>query len=386
MSRKCQRRTRLDTALWRRVLAAGCLSWAVTFLPSGNATGDGEEWARAVVTRAWEFPRDHGAHPEYRTEWWYFTGGLLDASGNRYGYQLTFFRQGIRKELPARSTPWSVRDVFMAHFALTDISSGRFLWKERASRTGPGLAGADTAKMEVWVLNWRARMEGEQIFLDAVDEEKGLSLRLVPTKPVVLHGDGGLSRKGAGEGQASHYVSLTALETSGLIRSGRDSKPVEVRGKSWFDHEFGSNQLGPDQRGWDWFGLHLSDGRDLMIYHLRRVDGSLEPASSGTLVERDGTCRHLPLGQFSVDVLGHWRSPKSGGLYPNGWRIRVPSQALDVHLSPLLPDQELLTESTTRIVYWEGAVEGKGRSRGTPVSCEGYAELTGYAGSLAGAF
>ncbi len=386
MSRKRQRCTRPDTALWRWVLAAVPLSLAVAFLPLGNATGNGEEWARAVVTRAWEFPRDHSAHPEYRTEWWYFTGGLLDASGNRYGYQLTFFRQGVRKEVPMQANPWYVRDVYMAHFALTDISSGRFLWKERASRTGPGLAGADTAKMDVWVLGWRAKMEGNQITLHAVDGEKELSLRLVPTKPVVLHGEGGLSRKGAREGQASHYVSLTSLETRGLIKIAPDSRPVEVQGTSWFDHEFGSNQLGPDQRGWDWFGLHLSDGRDLMIYHLRGEDGSVDPASSGTLVERDGTSRHLPLDQFSVDVLGHWRSPKSAALYPSGWRILIPSQALDVHISPLLPDQELLTESTTRIVYWEGAVAGRGRSKGQPVSCEGYAELTGYAGSLAGAF
>jgi len=351
----------------------------------GNETG-ASEWLRAVEPRSWSFPRDHGAHPEYRTEWWYFTGCLLDAYGNRYGYQLTFFRQGIRKELPVQSTPWSVRDVFLAHFALTDLSSKTFRWTERASRTGPGLAGADSAGMDVWVLNWRARMEGEQILLEAVDEEKGLSLRLRPTKPVVLHGEGGLSRKGEREGQASYYASLTALDTTGLIRSGRDSRPVEVRGKSWFDHEFGSNQLGPDQRGWDWFGLHLSDGRDLMIYHLRREDGSLDPASSGTLVEPEGIWRHLALQDFSVEVTGHWRSPKSGGLYPSRWRIRVPSLELEVELAPLMPDQELLAESSTGVIYWEGAVEGKGRSRGRQVTCEGYVELTGYAGSLAGTF
>ncbi len=358
----------------------------MAFVLLGVVTGNSEEWTEAIAPRAWEFPRDHGAHPEYRTEWWYFTGGLHDASGKRYGYQLTFFRQGIRKELPGQATPWSVRDVYMAHFALTDLPSGRFLWTERASRAGPGLAGADPANMEVWVLNWRARMEGGEITLDAVDGQKELSLRLRPTKPEVIHGEGGLSRKGMAQGQASYYVSLTSLETTGLIKTGADSQPVEVRGKSWFDHEFGSNQLGPDQRGWDWFGLHLSDGRDLMIYQLRREDGSVDPASSGTLVERDGSPRHLSLEEFSVDVLGHWRSPKSGALYPSDWRIRVPSRGLDVRISALLPDQELLTESSTGIVYWEGAVGGRGRSGGEAVSCQGYAELTGYAGSLGGAF
>lgn len=386
MRGKGHRCTRSDTGSMGRLLTVGCLSWAMVLMPLGVATGNAEEWAQATVPRVWEFPRDHGAHPEYRTEWWYFTGGLLDASGNRYGYQLTFFRQGVRKGLPVQPNPWSVRDVYMAHFALTDVTSGRFLWTERASRTGPGLAGADNSRMEVWVLNWRVKMEGDQITLDAVDGQKELSLRLMPTKPVVLHGEGGLSRKGAREGQASYYVSLTALETTGLIKTGPDSQAVKVRGTSWFDHEFGSNQLGPDQRGWDWFGLHLSDGRDLMIYHLRREDGSVDAASSGTLVERDGTSLHLPLDRFAIDVLGYWRSPKSPALYPSGWRIRVPSSDLDVHIAPLLPDQELLTESTTGIVYWEGVVGGRGSSKGQPVSCQGYAELTGYAGSMGAAF
>lgn len=370
----------------RRSFRRRSLSLALAFMLLGVVSVKGDEWAQAIGLRHWEFPRDHGAHPEYRTEWWYFTGVLLDASGNRYGYQLTFFRHGIRKELPAQANLMSVRDIYTAHFAITDLSSGRFVWTERASRTGPGLAGSDTAKMDVWLMNWRARMDGEQIALSAETDEQWLSLTLRATKPVVLHGEGGLSRKGAREGQASYYVSLTALETRGLIKTSRDSQTLEVQGTSWFDHEFGSNQLGLDQRGWDWFGLHLSDGRELMIYHLRRGDGSKDPASSGTLVERDGTSRHLPLDEFSVDVIGHWRSPKSGGLYPSGWRIRVPSREIEVEIAPILQDQELLTESTTGIIYWEGAVIGKGRSKGELVSCEGYGELTGYAGSVGGVF
>ncbi len=201
----------------------------------------------------------------------------------------------------------------------------------------------------------------------------------------MIHGGRGVSRKGPNPGQASYYVSLTDLETRGSIKlpSGQSH---EVHGQSWFDQEFGSNQLAPDQMGWDWFGLHLDDGSDLMIYLLRLRGGSMEPASSGTLVLPDGTPRHLTLSDFSVSVLDRWKSARSGGDYPSRWRIQIPSAKIQLDIFPQIPNQELQTGGSTGVTYWEGAVSGKGTSAGRTVFCQGYVELTGYAGSLGGIF
>jgi predicted secreted hydrolase len=353
------------------------LAWA------SGARGD-EGWLQADAPWAWSFPRDHGAHPDFRTEWWYFTGNLRDARGARYGYQLTFFRQGVNREPPHPENPWSLRDAYLAHFALTEAEGPRFRHAERLTRAGPGLAGAAEGRMEVWNLDWSAALEGETIRLRARTREMGLELELVPRKPVVLHGQGGLSRKGPAPGQASYYASFTDLATAGRLVLEPGAEPVAVTGTSWFDQEFGSNQLSEDQAGWDWFSLHLSDGRDLMVYLLRRNDGSLETASSGTLVEPGGAARHLPLGDIEVEVLGRWQSPRSGASYPSRWRLRVPG--VEVVVAPLVPDQELDTRESTGVVYWEGAVAGEGTSEGCPVTCEGYVELTGYAGELGGLF
>jgi predicted secreted hydrolase len=338
------------------------------------------------MPRTWEFPRDHGAHPEYRTEWWYFTGNLEDQKGNLYGYQLTFFRHGARQKAARPSNPWSVRDIYLAHFALTDVSNENFWHGEKVSRTGPGLAGAGTETLQTWLLDWSAQSQDGAIRLKAREKGREIDLLMRPQKPVVLHGKDGLSLKGPGEGQASYYYSLTDLKTLGRLRTYSDSKAVEVKGVSWFDHEFGSNQLAPNQEGWDWFSLHLTDGRELMVYILRLKDGTTEPASSGTLVEPDGKARHLSLEDISVEVVDHWQSPRSGGIYPSRWRLIVKDGSLDLTLSPSLADQELITGSSTGVTYWEGAVSGKGTSAGRKVQCKGYVELTGYAGALGSIF
>jgi predicted secreted hydrolase len=353
-------------------------------LPPAGAAETG--WVRVIGPRIWNFPRDHGAHPEYRTEWWYFTGNLMDDAGSRYGYQLTFFRQGIRSKVPDQAGSWDIRDLYLAHFAITGGAKSKFRSSERVSRAGPGLAGARIDGMDVWLLNWSARMEGSEISLEAKSPAMELTLKLTPRKPPVLHGQNGFSKKGPGEGQASYYVSFTDLGTHGFLKIQPKSSRIAVRGKSWFDHEFASNQLSPNQQGWDWFSLHLSDGRALMIYFLRLKDGSFEPASSGTLVLPDGKARHLKLADISVSSLNRWKSPRSGGEYPSRWRIQVPSAGVDLVFGPLVADQELNTEGSTGVTYWEGAVTGKGNSAGQAVSCEGYVELTGYAGSLGGIF
>ncbi|MCX8117593.1 MAG: carotenoid 1,2-hydratase [Desulfobacterota bacterium] len=369
---------RLHKSLWKLLpplLLMGFLSLA-----------SARDWRQAIGPWDWSFPRDHGSHPEFRTEWWYFTGHLRDASNNRFGYQLTFFRQGALPKAKDPDHPWSIRDIYLAHFALTDVSSNRFWYAERVSREGPGLAGAARDRMDVWLLNWLAKMEGNRIHLSARHQEMGLSLRLVPRKPLVFHGRNGLSQKGPKEGQASYYFSYTNLATEGLIKTPLSNSSIPVKGTSWFDHEFGSNQLAPDQVGWDWFSLHLSDGRELMVYFLRRKDGTIEASSSGTLVKASGEAIHLQLNDINLQVLDYWKSPQSGGRYPSRWRLKIASEKIEVELTPLVSGQELLTQGSTGIVYWEGAVAGRGTAGGRAITCEGYVELTGYAGSLGGIF
>jgi len=344
-----------------------------------------EPWRPAEGNWKWSFPADHGSHPEFQTEWWYFTGNLVSPSGRAFGYQLTFFRAALEKTPLYPENPWSVRDLYLAHFALTDVSGGGFFWKERVSRTGPGLAGAAGEGLDVHLLDWKAVQMGGTINLAARSDEMGLNLSLTPRKPPVLHGREGLSLKGPNPGQASFYYSLTDLAAEGVIDlPGENATPVS--GRSWFDHEFGSNQLAPDQAGWDWFGLHLSDGRELMIYLMRKKDGKVEDVSSGTLVHPDGSFTHLSLDDFIVTARDFWKSPASEGRYPSGWEVLVPGQEIRIRVTPLVKDQEMITEAAARITYWEGAVAIEGRSGGRDVTGGGYVELTGYAGSIGGKF
>jgi predicted secreted hydrolase len=343
-------------------------------------------WKQAVEPWKWHFPRDHGAHPEFRTEWWYFTGNLMDTAGKQYGYQLTFFRQGVALQPKDPQNSWSIRDLYLAHFTLTDVSLSRFWCDERTSRTGPGLAGAAKDGMDVRLLNWSATMKGNTILVEARRQDMELSLKLTPRKPLVLQGEDGLSRKGPNKGQASYYYSYTELQTNGTIKTPGSQTALRVEGTSWFDHEFGSNQLAQDQVGWDWFSLHLSSGQDVMIYLLRRKDGSPDPASSGTLVDRSGKATHLALSEISVEPLSHWKSTQSGATYPSQWRIAIRSANINLVVGPLVANQELVTEGSTGVTYWEGAVAGTGTSGGGQVTCKGYIEMTGYAGSLGGVF
>jgi len=376
------------TSVPRSRLGGRAVRWllAVMALLVSVSNVGATDWKQAVGPWQWSFLRDHGAHPEFRTEWWYFTGNLKDKDGKQYGYQLTFFRQGLVLKASQPSNPWSIRDVYLAHFALVDGSSGKFWYHDQASRSGPGLAGAKIGAMDVWTLNWSAKMVGDTIFLKASHGEMSLDLELAPRKPKIFHGEKGLSTKGPNPGQASYYYSFTDLASKGTIRTSLSQRPIAVTGTSWFDQEFGSNVLSPDQVGWDWFGIHLSDGRDLMLFQLRKKDGTIESSSSGTIVEKDGTSRYLRQSDISLKVLAQWKSPKSGGTYPAKWQIIIPSAQIDITLAPIVANQELVTETSTGVTYWEGAVSGSGTSRGNQITIEGYAELTGYAGSLGGVF
>ena len=346
------------------------------------ATGWTQTWRQARPGYRLHFPRDHASHPEYRIEWWYYTGNLADSNSRRFGFQLTFFRVGVRPR-PENPSRWAVRDLFMAHLALSDLETGRFHFDERLNRAGPGWAGASAETYRVWNGTWEARLGRDgRHRLRAGDETIGIALELEPGRGPLLHGQAGLSQKGAREGNASHYYSLTRMPTRGRIRI--DSREFEVAGLSWMDHEFGTSFLEPEQIGWDWFALQLDSGQDLMLFQVRRSDGRLDPHSSGTLLEASGRPRALGRSDFSLEPLRTWRSPHSGGRYPVQWRLSLPGQRLSLTVTAAQPDQELRTPRSTGVTYWEGAVVVTG-TRGTdPVAGRGYLEMTGYAGQSMG--
>lgn len=319
-------------------------------------------WGVALPGYHYEFPRDHYSHPDYQTEWWYYTGNVHTAEGRKFGFELTFFRQGVERDAKPAEV-WDVRDVWMAHLALSDIDGGRFFHTERLNRAGAGIADADEAQGAVWNGNWRAQVgDGTTQQLQAVAENFSFELNLKSAKAPVINGLNGVSQKAEGAGRASHYISLTRLVTGGTITL--DGKQYTVDGLSWMDHEFFTHQLEPDQVGWDWFSLQFDDGSELMLFRIRRKDGTVDPYSAGTYVDAKGHATHLMVRDFSLASGKTWKS------YPIAWNIAVPSLALQLSLSTRLPQQEL-TGTTT---YWEGAVECAGTKHGV-----GYLEMTGYA-------
>lgn len=328
----------------------------------------------------YEFPRDHGAHDAFRTEWWYYTGHLETAEGRRFGFEITFFRRAVAPDqVETRPSRWSVEQLYLAHLAITDVTGQRFHFRDRISRAGLGKAGADATRLHVWLDQWRAESpdQSEQHRLDAKADGVALSLTLDPAKPLVVHGQRGISKKGAGAGQASHYYSFTNLTTAGTLTIGTET--FRVTGTSWMDHEFGSADLGADLAGWDWFSIQLADKRELMIYRLRHADGSSDPASSGTLVLADGLTQHLSASDIQLTPLDTWTSPTSKAIYPSRWQVSIPSLGLALNLTPLLADQELRTTRSTQVTYWEGAVAVDGIEKGQPIKGQGYVEMTGYA-------
>ncbi|HWM94887.1 MAG TPA: lipocalin-like domain-containing protein [Thermoanaerobaculia bacterium] len=336
---------------------------------------DNQGYARAIEPREFSFPKDHGPHPEFRTEWWYYTGNLSTQEGRRFGFQLTFFRSAFAPSMPERSSKWATRQAYLAHFTVSDIDGGRFHSFERWSRGALGLAGSRGEPFRVWLEDWSA--EGDSTMrLRAAEDGIALDLVLQPGKPPVLQGVRGLSQKSAEPGNASYYYSLTRMPASGTVSLGNER--FAVSGLAWMDREWSTSSLGQDQVGWDWFALQLGDGQDLMLYQLRRKDGTPDPASKGTLVGPRGESRHLDLQDFELEVTDWWESPRSGARYPAGWRLRIPSGNLDLRIEPLLAGQEL----DVSFQYWEGAVRVEGASRGQPVRGRGYVEMTGYTEAL----
>ena len=336
-----------------------------------------EGWRQAEPAYPWQFPRDHGSHPEYRIEWWYYTGNLESDRGRRFGYQVTFFRVGV-DPAPANPSRWAVRDLYMAHLAVTDLRTGRHLVAERLDRGGLGWAGARTETLDVWNGDWRASLDGGRHRLEAVDRSFGVELDLEPGKGPTLHGEGGLSRKGPSAGNASLYYSMTRMSAAGRVRL--DGEWVDVTGASWMDHEFGTTFLEPGQVGWDWFSLQLDDGADLMVFQLRRADGRPDDHSAGTWVDAAGAATRLGRDDVRLVPGRRWSSSASGAAYPVEWRVDVPGRRASFEVTAALDAQELDTGDSTGVTYWEGAVTVTGRVGDRPVRGRGYLEMTGYAG------
>ena len=323
---------------------------------------------RVQMPREFKFPQDLGSHPEYQTEWWYYTGNLVDSSGRDFGYQLTFFRRALSSYEVDRESKWASNQIYFAHFALSDIENGEFYSSERWSRSALGLAGAESDPFRVWIDNWSIEGEGDNFKLKANDGPVSIELTMKSMKPIVLQGDKGLSQKSGEPGNASYYFSQTRIDTSGSILI--DGSEFIVRGLSWLDREWSTSALGENQEGWDWFSIQLNDGREIMLYQLRLKDGGIDPFSSGSIVNKNGDLTPLKAADFEIEILDTWKSSKTGIDYPSKWRIFIPKHDIELNVVPLLQDQELLHS----FIYWEGAVKISGEG----FSGKGYVELTGY--------
>jgi predicted secreted hydrolase len=370
-------------------LVAGCAPAAGNGLASANVVAalSGEvdaAFARAYEPIPFDFPRDHGAHPQYQTEWWYYTGDLADEQGNEYGFQFTLFRSALTPTMPDRASDLATNQIYMAHFAVTDGPGNTHESFERFSRGAGGLAGATGAPdFDIWLEDWQVtRSAPDTMHLQAqtvneAGETVAVDLQLRETRPPVLHGNAGLSQKGLEPGNASYYYSLVGLETTGSITIG--GRTVAVNGLSWMDHEFGTSALSANAVGWDWFSLQLENGTVLMLAQIRTAGGGAIGDFAGTLVLADGTQQSITQDDFSLEALDKWTSPTTGITYPSGWHLALPAQGLDLEITPLIRDQEMHVS----YVYWEGAVDATGSMAGAPVAGRGYVELTGY-GSAGG--
>jgi predicted secreted hydrolase len=349
---------------------------ASSYQISDLLSAENKDFAKVLTPRPFIFPQDHGPHPAYRSEWWYFTGNLHGVDNRRFGYELTFFRFALTPQVIDSASSWHSNQIYMAHFALTDAANNHFYADERFARAGNDLAGAKSDKLHVWLYNWQAQARDDstmaEIQLTAQTETSGITLTLLPLKGPVKQARDGLSQKSAEPGNASYYYSYTRLQTSGEIRIGKQT--FSVTGNSWMDREWSSSALSTEQAGWDWFSLQLSDNSEVMFYQMRRKDGKVDPHSAGAVFDSNKKQYDLHAEDVEIIPMNYWQSPHSGITYPAKWRLIIPKQGLDLLITPVIADQEL--NVTYR--YWEGAVDISGDRNGKPINGQGYVELAGY--------
>jgi predicted secreted hydrolase len=358
------------------ICAAAC--WLIC---TAIAVAGEPPWKLASPGWHYEFPRDHGNHADFKTEWWYFTGNLRGTGGREFGYQLTFFRQGMIPpgERRAQSSRFITNDLKFAHFAISDLSRSRFFYEQILSRGAFGEAGFGEPRL-AWIGDCSVELLPNGDFhLVGRDAEKSLDLTLHPSKPPVIHGSDGVSQKADGAGRASHYYSLTRLETRGSVGIGKEK--IEVAGLSWFDHEWATNQLGKQQVGWDWFSLQFEDGAELMLFQIRTEGGGRDRWSGGSWIDLDGKITRIGNDDFTLEPSSPWKSKVTGASYPLRWRIRIPKLDFEATVDARQPDQEL---KLSPVAYWEGAVRASGKRAGRDVRGSGYLEMTGYSGAVVG--
>jgi predicted secreted hydrolase len=340
------------------------------------------QYKAALPGYRYEFPRDHFNHPDFQTEWWYYTGNLKSVDGHRFGFELTFFRQGVDRNSNT-TRAWDVRDLYFAHLAVSDLDGGKFLHGERTNRAGPGIAGISDSGRRVWNGNWQVAWQGDEQVLQAIDERFSLHFTMRSAKQPVIHGENGVSQKAPGLGRASHYISLTRLNTRGEIQlSGRTFR---VTGSAWMDHEFFTHQLDTDQIGWDWMSIQLQDNTELMLFRIRHSDGSIDGYSAGTFVDARGSATHLLNNEFTLEpIASTWTSPDTHAVYPLRWKVSISKLGIDLECATSLPAQEFTSSRGLLPAYWEGAMTFHGHKREAPVSGVGYLEMTGYDHPLKG--
>jgi len=368
-----------SAALFAVVFYQGALLW-------GQQTEEG--FALPVPGKAFEFPRDHGSHPEFKIEWWYVTGHLFAEDGRRFGFQATFFRQANRHE-GAESPLFQQKQLYLAHMALLDARTGRFLHEERLNRGGWN-ADSSTTTLDVSNGNWSLRLTDaatQQMTLKGtVKGEAALELQLTPAKPLVFFGKDGVSRKAALPSAASHYLTFTRLQAKGTLTLDGKTK-LTVTGEAWMDHEISSSQLSPDQSGWDWAALQLKDGREIMVYRLRLKNGGIDEHSTLAWIDAKAQVQHMKPDAFRWEELRHWESPATKARYPNHIAIHTTDPAtgktMKLTLEPLAEAQEQ-TGALGGTAYWEGAcrvLDAQGEDVGSA-----FLELAGYTGDLASRF
>ncbi len=340
-------------------------------------TDDHNEFNRALRPTAFVFPRDHGAHPGFKNEWWYVTGNLTDTHGSRFGFQFTLFRNAISAGSITSASNWATNQVYLAHAAVTDGNQDRIYHDERFSRGAMGLAGVVHDPFKAWLEDWSLAAESNStcttcfnVRLHAIGNGFNIDLNLINTKPYILHGDSGLSRKSETPGNASYYYSYTRLQTEGRITIA--DQDYSVQGESWLDHEWSTSSLEKDQVGWDWFSIQLADRSEIMLFQLRHRYDPNKNFIYGTFVGDDGVSYRL--ADFTIDTVGYWVSPASGVTYPSGWTVVIPSHDITLTLTPIVRAQEI----NASFRYWEGAVDVNGFAASKKLNGHGYVELTGY--------
>jgi predicted secreted hydrolase len=359
---------------WKRRAAIAVLLLHSTFnIQHSTFAAQMAQFQPALPGYDYSFPRDHGTHDDYKTEWWYYTGHLDSDAGKRYGFELTFFRVGVVPPGTDPKTRWDLRNLSLAHFAITDVAANEFRYYEKLNRSSPFTAGAAAGTLDVFNEGWRAITLADGSWrIIGYGGKDAIDLVMTSRKAPAIHGENGVSVKAEGPGYASHYYSMSRLELRGRVNG------ANCHGTAWMDHEFGSSGLRETQQGWDWFSVQLDNDAELMLYQIRRKDGTPDPASSGSLISSEGNVIHLRREQISVTPAGSWHSKKSGATYPMGWRIAVPSFGITLTLQPVMKNQELVTSSSTHVTYWEGAVDAAGSFGNVAVNGRGYVEMTGY--------